>query len=132
MIFLDTSAIYALADQEDANHKSAFVTFNFLLQSSEQILLHNYILLESAALIQSRLGLHATILFLKDAAKFEMVWVDSGVQREAERELRKINKRGVSLVDCTSFVVMRRRRVRKAFCFDPDFEDQGFEVIPSA
>lgn len=128
MIFLDTSAIYALADQADPNHKTAFTKFERLLRSGEHILLHNYILVESAALIQSRLGLQAALLFLKDAAKFEMEWVDPTVQQEAEKELRRISKRGISLVDCTSFVVMRRRRIGKVFCFDPDFEYQGFAV----
>lgn len=128
MIFLDTSAIYALADQSDANHKSAFAKFDLLLQSGEEILVHNYILVESAALIQSRLGLNAVLLFLKDAATFQVEWVDSAVQQEAEKELQEINKRRISLVDCTSFVVMRRRGIRKVFCFDPDFEDQGFDT----
>jgi len=53
-------------------------------------------------------------------------WVDSDLQEEAEKELERIGKRGISLVDCTSFLVMRRRDVKKAFAFDPDFEDQGF------
>jgi predicted nucleic acid-binding protein len=128
MIFLDTSAIYALADQADANHKLAFTKFNLLLKSGEELLLHNYILVESSALIQSRLGLQAALLFLKDATKFETEWIDSSIHLEAEKELRKINKRGISLVDCASFIVMRRRSIETAFCFDPDFEDQGFHL----
>ena len=128
MIFIDTSAIYALADKADPNHNAAYDKFEAVLKSGEIFLLTNYILLESAALLQARLGLSSAILFLKDAKSFEVEWVDSDLHEEAEKELVRLGKRGISLVDCTSFVVMRRRSVRRAFAFDPDFKDQGFLI----
>lgn len=128
MIFIDTSAIYALADKADSNHITAYNKFEDILKSGEVPLLHNYILLESAALLQARLGLPSAILFLKDARSFEVEWVDLDLHKEAEKELERIGKRGISLVDCTSFIVMRRRRVQRAFAFDPDFKDQGFLI----
>ena len=126
MIFLDTSAIYALADKTDPNHVTAYSKFQNALKSGEVFVLHNYILLESAALLQARLGLPSAVLFLKDAKSFEVEWVDSDLQEEAEKELERIGKRGISLVDCTSFLVMRRKGVQKVLAFDPDFQDQGF------
>jgi len=128
VIFIDTSAIYALADKADPNHVAAYGKFEDALKSGEIFLLHNYVLLESAALLQARLGLHSAIFFLKDAKSFDMEWVDLDLHEEAEKELEKIGKRDISLVDCTSFVVMRRRGVRKAFAFDPDFKNQGFLI----
>ena len=128
MIFIDTSAIYALADKADPNHITAYNKFEDILKSGEVPLLHNYILLESAALLQARLGLPSAILFLKDARSFEVEWVDLDLHKEAEKELERIGKRGISLVDCTSFIVMRRRRVQRAFAFDPDFKDQCFLI----
>jgi len=126
VIFLDTSAIYALADKTDPNHVTAYSKFQNALKSGEVFVLHNYILLESAALLQARLGLPSAVLFLKDAKSFEVEWVDSDLQEEAEKELERIGKRGISLVDCTSFLVMRRKGVQKVLAFDPDFQDQGF------
>jgi predicted nucleic acid-binding protein len=126
VIFLDTSAIYALADKTDPNHLTAYSKFQDALKSGEVFVLHNYILLESAALLQGRLGLPSAVLFLKDAKSFEVEWVDSDLQEEAEKELERIGKRGISLVDCTSFLVMRRKGVQKVLAFDPDFQDQGF------
>jgi predicted nucleic acid-binding protein len=128
VIFLDTSAVYALADRADPNHVPAFDKFGAALKSGEVFLLHNYILLESAALLQARLGLSPAVLFLKDSKSFEVEWVDSDLHEEAEKELERIGKRGISLVDCTSFIVMRRKGVRRAFAFDPDFRDQGFLI----
>jgi predicted nucleic acid-binding protein len=126
VIFIDTSAIYALADKADPNHVAAYGKFQEALKSGEIFLLHNYILLESAALLQARLGLHSAVLFVKEAKSFELEWVDSDLHEEAEKELEKIGKRNISLADCTSFIVMRRRGVKRVFAFDPDFKDQGF------
>jgi predicted nucleic acid-binding protein len=126
VIFLDTSAIYALADKADTNHMIAYHKFGDALKSGETLLLHNYILLESAALLQARLGLPSAILFLKDAKSFEVEWVDMELHVEAVKEIERIGKRGISLVDCTSFLVMRRKGVQKALAFDPDFQGQGF------
>ena len=126
MIFLDTSAIYALADKADPNHSTAYEKFNLASKAGEAFLLHSYVLVESAALLQARLGLPSAILFLKDAKSFELEWVDSDLHEEAEKELERIGKRGISLVDCASFIVMRRRGIRKILAFDPDFPEQGF------
>jgi len=128
MIFLDTSGIYALADKADTNHRNAYSKFEAVLKSGETFLLHNYILMESAALLQARLGLPSAILFLKDAKSFEVEWVDPDLHEEAVRELERIGKRGVSLVDCMSFLVMRRKGLQKVLAFDPDFQDQGFLI----
>jgi uncharacterized protein len=128
MIFLDTSAIYALADKADPNHADAYKKFDHALRSGESFLLHNYVLVESAALLQTRLGLQPALLFLREARAFEMEWVESALHQEAVKELAKIGKRGISLVDCMSFVVMRRRSVQRVLAFDPDFDDQGFTI----
>ena len=128
MIFLDTSAIYALADKTDPNHAAAYKKFQNVLESEEVFLLHNYILLESVVLLQARLGLTSVVFFLRNAKSFEVEWVDQNLHEEAEKELERIGKRGISLVDCTSFIVMRRRGVEKVLAFDPDFQDQGFSL----
>ena len=126
MIFLDTSAVYAMADQADPNHASALEKFNQALSTGEPIYLHNYVLVESAALLQARLGLRVALQFLKEAKAFQIEWVDSNLHERALQELEKIGKRGVSLVDCMSFLVMREKGIKRALAFDPDFADQGF------
>jgi len=128
VIFLDTSAVYALADKADPNHVAARTKFDLALKSGETFLLHNYILVESVALLQARLGVQSAILFLNDAKAFEVEWVDSTLHQEAKEELERVGRRGISFVDCTSFVVMRRKGVQTALAFDPDFHHQGFLI----
>lgn len=126
MIFLDTSAVYALADKADPNHASALEKFAHVLSAGELVCLHNYILVESAALLQARLGLRVALQFLKEAKAFQIEWVAPVLHGKALQELERIGKRGVSFVDCLSFLVMRERGIKKVLAFDPDFTDQGF------
>ncbi|MBN1102353.1 MAG: PIN domain-containing protein [Deltaproteobacteria bacterium] len=128
MIFLDTSAIYAMADKSDPNHAAACQKFDFALEKGERFVTHNHVLVESVALLQSRLGLQVALLFLEEAKAFEIEWVDEALHEEARSELERIGKRQVSFVDCLSFVVMKRKGVETALAFDPDFAEQGFSL----
>ncbi|NJD69117.1 MAG: VapC toxin family PIN domain ribonuclease [Candidatus Methylomirabilota bacterium] len=130
MIFLDTSAIYAMADQADPQHERAKERFEALLDMGERILTHNYVLVETMALIQSRLGMTAALKLAHDCRVFDIDWIDEATHGEAVRCLTESAKRRVSLVDQVSFLVMRRRGVRTALAFDQDFEREGFQVFP--
>jgi predicted nucleic acid-binding protein len=126
MIFLDTSAIYAMADKADPNHALALKKFDQALSAGESFYLHNYVLVESAALLQARLGLRVALQFLKEVKVFQIEWVDHPLHEKALQELERIGRRGVSFVDCMSFLVMREKGIKRALAFDPDFADQGF------
>jgi len=129
MIFVDTSAIYAWADIADANHRAAVRRLEAILETGDELLTHNYVLLESIALLQSRLGVAAASRLAKDSAAFVIDWVDDDLHSSGIRELERSKKRQVSLVDHISFLVMRRRRVTKAFAFDADFASAGFQLV---
>jgi len=128
MIFLDTSAIYALADRADPNHPIALGRLQKILESGDDIVTHNYILLESLALLQARLGNASATKFAKDADLFTIEWVDRDLHLTAVRAWNGSGKRRVSFVDHVSFLVMIRRKIRMAFAFDADFSTQGFEL----
>jgi predicted nucleic acid-binding protein len=129
MIFLDTSAIYALADRRDPHHDLAKEQFQALLDAGEEVLTHNYVLVEAMALVQSRLGLEAATRLREDCRAFHVDWVDEATHEEAVRRLARGAKRRVSLVDQVSFLVMKRRGVRIALAFDSDFEEAGFQIL---
>jgi uncharacterized protein len=132
VIFLDTSAIYALADIADPNHRRARECLRGILESGETLLTHNYILVESMALLQKRLGVTAAVRFARDAKAFATVWVDESIHDEAVERLEGTGARGVSLVDAVSFVVMRKRGIRIALAFDSDFTAAGFRLYETS
>lgn len=132
MMLLDTSAIYALADRSDPNHARAVALFRQTLGSQEELLVHSYILVEAAALLQRRLGLEPALRFLEEAGSFLVHWVTAREHRQAVELLRERGRRGLSLVDCASFVIMRRYQVATALAFDPDFQQEGFALYQGA
>ncbi|MBI4299055.1 MAG: PIN domain-containing protein [Chloroflexi bacterium] len=128
MIFLDTSAIYALADRGDSNHGQALEAFRRLWEDNEDVLVHSYVLVEAAALLQRRLGLDSALQFLQESRQFHVHWVSSGDHEKAVGLLEERGKRGLSLVDCASFNIMRDYQVSQALTFDTDFEQEGFVI----
>jgi predicted nucleic acid-binding protein len=127
VIFIDTSAIYALASRSDPNHSKAKAKFSAIIESNVPLLTHNYVLVETLALLQRRLGLESAIRFESENRWFEIVWVTADVHAEATRRWN-LGTRGVSFVDHVSFLVMQLRRVTTAFAFDDDFRDAGFRL----
>lgn len=57
---------------------------------------------------------------------FATVWVDQDLHDRASAAMLAAGLRGVSLVDWTSFEVMRRRGIEQAFAYDDDFQQRGF------
>jgi predicted nucleic acid-binding protein len=131
--FVDTSAFFALLDDDDAHRERARAHLAEVLAAEGDLLTHEYVVVESTALIQRRLGLEALRRFVDDLLPLvEIAWVDEALHGEAREALLAAGRRNVSLVDWTSFLVMRRHGVRRAFTFDPDFGAEGFEVLPAS
>jgi predicted nucleic acid-binding protein len=131
-VLVDTSAFYALIDDRDPNHLRARDTFDQLDAAEIPLLTHEYVVVESTALIQRRLGLGALRRFVDDLLPLvEVAWVAETLHVEAREALLASGRRNVSLVDWTSFLVMRRHGLRRAFTFDADFGAEGFEVLPA-
>ena len=128
MIFLDTSAIYALADARDANHTLALEYFSGAAEAGETFLVHNYVVVEAAALLQRRLGMTSALQFLSEANTFQVHWISSADHLRAVGILEERAGRGLTLVDCTSFVVMRQYGVTEALAFDSEFVQEGFTL----
>ena len=125
MIFLDTSGVFALADRDDAMHDQAVRMLEAARAASEDILTHNYVLVESAALLQRRLGLKTALAFLKDAEHFHIVWVTDELHAEGVRYLQRHGRRKLSLVDAISFVVAHGERISDYIGFDEHFDHAG-------
>lgn len=131
MAFIDTSAFYAVLDRDDDNHQEARRIWNDLLGDENTIVTSNYVLVETFALLQHRLGLEAVRVFQEDVLPLISIeWVTAATHRSGVSALLAVSRRKPSLVDCVSFELMRTLGIKTVFAFDPHFAEQGFKRIP--
>jgi|SRR5271157_212195 len=129
MIYIDTSAFYAIFDGDDADHPRAQKIWTRLIESQEDIVCNNYVLLETDALFQNRFGIGAITDLQKVIPLIQIDWITSEHHRLATAALLSSTLRSLSLVDCSSFETMRRLGIEKVFAFDNHFRRQGFGLV---
>lgn len=129
--FLDTSAILALLDGNDPHHPAVDSVWKDLITSNERLVSSNYVLVETFALVQRRLGMAA----VRDVQGIivpllEIEWIDAEIHTISLHAFLAASRRYLSFVDCSSFEVMRRRGIVRALAVDPHFPEHGFEQVP--
>lgn len=129
-VFIDTSAFYALMDRSDRYHESAKKLWTFLLDEEIFLKTTNYIIIETLALLQSRLGFEAANLYSSDILSIvDVLWVKEPQHNLAFELWLSLGRRKLSFVDCVSFITMRHYQLEKVFGFDQHFDDQGFKKL---
>jgi predicted nucleic acid-binding protein len=131
--FLDTSAILAVLDQNDGNHQAAKTQWIEMINRGDELVSHNYILVETSAIVLRRLGVEAVRVLERDVVPvLRLIWVTREVHEAAVGVHQVAGRRTLSLVDCVSFEIMRRTGILTAFAFDRHFREYGYETIPPA
>jgi len=129
--FIDSSAGYTLMDRSDRCHNTAAELWQYFIKSDAQMLTSNYIVLETLALLQHRLGFKAADLWYRDILGIvDVIWVERNIHDLAYELWLSLGRRRLSFVDCVSFVVMRQNGIEAVFGFDVHFAEQGFIIRP--
>lgn len=118
-LFVDTSVWYAAADSSDASNTRA----KAILASGESLVISDHVLVETWTLLRRRIGRQAAERFWEglrsgvavlepiSVADLEAAWEIGGSYHDQD----------FSLVDRTSFALMRRLGIERAASFDDDF-----------
>lgn len=131
-VFVDTSALLAVLDANDRGHSAVARAWKDLLSGEHELLTTSYVLVETFALVQSRIGVEAARVLDQDLLPaVAVIWLDEEIHRAAVSALLTAGRRQLSLVDCASFETMRRHGVTTALTLDSHFAEQGFEVLPA-
>ncbi len=128
-VFVDTSAWYALVDEDDAHHRAAWEVFPRLLDEFEGLVTSNHVVGESYTLIRSSLGHRNAwefLALLERSRRLERLFTPEALELDAYRLLKKYADQAFSFVDATSFVWMRALKLRDAFAYDKHFQAAGF------
>ncbi len=128
-VFVDTSALLALVVGSDQAHGEASEGFARLRAERASLVTSSYVLVETYALLQARIGIGAVRIFREAFAPLlDVLWVDEPTHERALDDLLLRDARKLSLVDASSFELMRANRVDRAFAFDPHFREEGYTL----
>jgi predicted nucleic acid-binding protein len=128
-VFVDTSGFYAVLDANDPFHPIARNSFERAEQERWRLVTTNYVVHETWALLQNRLGWAAVDDFLDVMLPLcEVVFVDEPLYGEAAQACRKSHRRKLSLTDCLSFAVMQQLQLTEAIVQDEHFLEKGFHL----
>lgn len=131
-VFVDTSAWYALANNNDANHAEASSILSRLVQRRWMLITTNHVAAETYTLVRARLGFGTAQGFLhriKSSAAVQRVFVPERWEEAAEDLLARYDDQDFSYTDATSFVTMHRLELQAFFAFDHHFVVAGFVPV---
>ncbi len=131
-VYADTSGLFAALVASDSHHDTAGPLLHAMLEGDVLLVTSSYVVLETAALLQSRLGLEPARRFLAEfVPALDVAWVDEDLHGRGVAAMRAANRSRVSLVDWVGFELMRELAIGTAFAFDRHFQDEGFTLLPA-
>ena len=128
-VFVDTTGFYAFLDRDDPYHPEARRLFLKSEREGWHLFTSSYVVHETWALIQARLGWEAVEDWLGALlSRCEVVWVDERLHATGAARARGARQRRLSLTDCVSFEAMLARGCREAIAADAHFEEMGLRA----
>ena len=131
MTFVDSSAFIGRYLDRDQHHHRAVAAWNTLKRG---LFTSNLVLSETFTLIGRWGGYkfaHERAERVLNSQATTILRPDEEDEREALVLFGKFADKRISYTDCVSFALMRRHGIKRAFTFDRDFEDAGFERWPA-
>ncbi|HEV2528520.1 MAG TPA: PIN domain-containing protein [Thermomicrobiales bacterium] len=120
-VFIDSSAIVALVDQDDSSHEAAVAAYRELVGTGYRLFTSNYVIAETYDLLRTGVGHAVARQWLRDST-LAVYHADEQDERRARRiMLRGRGASGMTFTDAISLVVMERFGVADAFAVDPNF-----------
>ena len=134
MIFVDTGAWAALAAPDDPHAEEAR-RFHAELSDGRHgaIVTTDFVLDETATLIRMHSDAPTAARFVRgllSSRSVTLVQVDRDQLGKALELLEGHPDKRWSFTDCASFVAMQILGIRRAFAFDRNFEQAGFDRLP--
>jgi len=98
--FVDTSAFFGVLDTDDEHHDPAVGLWTSVVAGGEPLVTTSYVLLETCALVQRRLGIGVLRRFCEEIVPIlDVEWVGRDQHDAAVTALLAAGRKGLSLVD---------------------------------
>ena len=129
LIFLDTGAIYALADANDRDHLTVRAAYN---TPERRFILHELILVEAFSLLTKRLHKEAalrTVGAFRLSPRVEKAPLTPDLLEAGWERCRRFADKEWDWIDGVSFELMERQGIHEALCLDRHFAQAGFSPL---
>jgi predicted nucleic acid-binding protein len=131
-IFIDSSALFAWSDAACPQNRAIH---DCLLHEHPPLLTTNIIIAETISLITKRISKHAGIQFVEaveGSRIIQIICADEALTGIALKLYKKYKDKDFDLIDATSFVVCKERKIKQVLTLDKHFSQMGFEILPSS
>jgi len=131
-VFVDTFAWLALVNRSDESHEAACMSRDQLEQQKTRLITTDYVIVEvanSMARLPLRMVARKLIDFIRSSGTIEVVTITPELFEKAYQLFTSRSDKEWGLTDCTSFVVMNKMRLIRAFTADRHFEQAGFSIL---
>lgn len=130
-IFVDTGAWLALALVQDSMHERARETWIVLLEAGARLFVSVPVLLETFTYLQRKVSQDVAMRWwesLDEVPFLERLECTPAELKAAMKHFARRDLHKLSFVDATSFVLMKKHKLRVAFSFDTHFSSAGFRL----
>jgi len=137
IIFIDSSAYIAYYNKRDRNHNKAVSLIKrirdgelgpIIIYTSDYIfdeVLTTVLILTKDKNLAVKVGES-----IKTSKITKIVKIDEEIFNKAWEIFKKYKDKLWSFTDCTSFVIMKKIKIKTAFTFDKHYKQAGFNIIP--
>ena len=132
-VFVDTSCWVGFFLSRDQFHKEAVRVLDQLAEQGRQLVTSEYVVAETVTRLRKQGGFKIAAQAwdeLETSEWVELVEAGKDDRRLARAVFQKYADHVLSVVDCLSFVLMKKHGIREAATFDEDFKKAGFAVVP--
>ncbi len=131
-VFVDTGAWIALAVVRDAMHERATGSYDALLAAGARFFTSTAVVLETFTYLDRKGSRDLAMRWHESLAAVPRMTTLDWTSRHLANAVARVRDRAfheLSLVDATSFLLMKEHRIRVAFSFDTHFAIAGFRLV---
>ncbi|HOF01607.1 MAG TPA: PIN domain-containing protein [Spirochaetota bacterium] len=131
-IFIDTFAWIALINKSDNYHKLSVDLFNEILIKNNKLYTSTFIITETINALSKFMYRKPILEFLnriQNSQILNLIEINMDIYNNSINLFKKRIDKEWGLTDCSSFIVMEKYDIIKAFTNDKHFEQAGFELL---
>lgn len=128
-VFIDSSVLISLWDQDDSNHLVAIEKSRELQNIKASIFISNIIAGEVLTVLSMKLGINLVNQCGEMLQKLSTVFVDEDLHKQAWENFKKRTSKNLSFFDYTSLAIIREFNMDKVFTFDKDFKKLRLSIF---